>query len=67
MKRTYPEMTQVSEEGKKIYYTLDKLLEDIILLKDNNVLLRFKLGNTIISEYPIHCDIVNNEVIITKI
>lgn len=59
---------QATEEEKKIYHTLDVLIEvDIIMCKDNNVLLRSRLGDEIIGEYPIHCDIVNDEIIICKL
>lgn len=68
MQRNIPEeLEKVSDEQKKIYHALDNLLEiDIILCKDNNVLLRFRLGNKIISEYPVHCDVSDNEVIISE-
>ena len=69
MRRNIPKDTleKASDEGKKIYYALDNLLEeDIILCKDNNVLLRFRLGNKTLFEYPIHCDVIDNEVIISE-
>lgn len=68
MQRNIPEdLEKASDEQKKIYHALDNLLEtDIILCKDNNVLLRFKLGNRVISEYPVHCDVIGNEVIISE-
>lgn len=56
---------QLSEDGKKIARTLDQHLhKDILFFKNNNVMLRLRLGNKVIAEYPIHCEIENDEVII---
>lgn len=55
----------LSEDGKKIAQALDyHLNEDIMFFEGNNVLIRLRLGDKIIAEYPIHCEIKDNEVLI---
>ena len=69
MHRDIPEesLKRATEEHRKIYYALDNLIDiDIIICKDNNVLLRFKLGDKTVAEYPVHCDVIDNEVIISE-
>lgn len=57
--------TRMSEDSKKIAQVLDQHLnEDIVYLSNNDVLIRLRLGNKIIAEYPIHCEIENDHVII---
>lgn len=40
--------------------------KDIILCANNDVLIRIRLGEKVIAEYPIHCDVTDNEVLISE-
>lgn len=54
---------RANEEQRKIYCALDNLLEeDIIICKDNEVLIKVRLGDKVICEYPVCCEVIDNEV-----
>lgn len=69
MRKNVPKeaLGKASDDEQKIYYALDNLLEvDIMMFKDNNVLIRLRLGDHTVVEYPVHCDVVDNEVLISE-
>lgn len=49
---------KLSEDNKKIAGVLDQHLnEDILFFKNGNVLIRLRLGDKVLAEYPLHCEV----------
>ena len=58
---------RATKEQRIILNAVEELLEeDVILCANNDVLIRIRLGEKVIAEYPIHCDVTDNEVLISE-
>lgn len=67
MKRNIPDLEKATEEQKKIYSTLDENLEvDIHIFENNDVAIVTRLGDTILSTTPLHCNIKGDELSVDK-
>lgn len=62
-----PRLRLPSSQGDWHFFMPERGLEvDIMMFKDNNVLIRLRLGDHTVVEYPVHCDVVDNEVLISE-